>query len=56
VYLGDDTDVDIKGAFSIGMQAILLDRNQKQSGREPRPNYYATDLYKAVEWILKNRG
>jgi len=51
VYIGNDPGTDIKGAKQIGMQAILLDREQKNKDREPKPDYYANDLWEAWEWI-----
>ncbi len=52
VYIGDDMKVDVKGAQSIGMKAVLIDREQKQKSREILPDYIATSLDKAVEWIM----
>jgi len=51
VYLGNDPDTDVKGAKEVGMQAILLDRNLKIRNPEPKPDFYATDLWKAWQWI-----
>ncbi len=50
VYIGNDPETDVKGAKQIGMRAILLDRNLKQN-RELKPDFYATDLWEAWEWI-----
>jgi len=54
VYIGDDAGVDIKGARSIGMRTVLIDREQRQKTQEPKPDYYTTDLRKAAEWIKEN--
>jgi putative hydrolase of the HAD superfamily len=54
VYIGNDPGADVKGAKQTGMQAILLDREQKNKDREPKPDYYATDLWEAWEWIKRN--
>jgi putative hydrolase of the HAD superfamily len=54
VYVGDDTDADVKGAESIGMRTVLVDRSQRQKDREPRPDFYTTGLTQAVEWIQSN--
>jgi putative hydrolase of the HAD superfamily len=50
VYIGNDPETDVKGAKQIGMRAILLDRSLKQN-RELKPDFYATDLWEAWEWI-----
>jgi len=50
VYIGNDPETDVKGAKQIGMRAILLDRNLKQN-RDPKPDFYATNLWEAWEWI-----
>jgi len=54
VYIGNDASVDVKGAKSIGMQTILIDREQKQRHSEPKPDFYATNMENAQEWIEKN--
>lgn len=54
VYIGNDPEADIKGAKQIGMRAILLDREQKNKDCETKPDYYATNLWKAWEWIKKH--
>ena len=51
VYIGNDPGTDVKGAKQIGMQAILLDREQKNKDREPKPDHYANNLWGAWEWI-----
>jgi putative hydrolase of the HAD superfamily len=55
VYVGDALDTDVKGAKSIGMQAILIDREQKQNNTDLKPDFYATNLEKAAEWILGDK-
>jgi putative hydrolase of the HAD superfamily len=54
VYIGNDLETDVKGAQGIGMKAILLDRDQKARNPEPKPNFYAKDLWQAWEWIKGN--
>ena len=55
VYIGNDPEVDVKGARQTGMRAILLDRNKKNKNQEPKPDFYANNLWEAWEWI-KNSG
>jgi putative hydrolase of the HAD superfamily len=54
VYVGDDIKVDVKGAKTIGMKTVLIDRAQKQNNRELKPDYYTTNLEKAAEWIIES--
>jgi len=54
VYIGNDLETDVKGAQGIGMKAILLDRDKKGRNPEPKPDFYATDLWQAWEWIKEN--
>jgi putative hydrolase of the HAD superfamily len=54
VYVGNDLETDVKGAQSIGMKAILLDRERRVSNPEPNPDFYATDLWQAWKWIKGN--
>jgi len=51
VYIGNDPETDIRGAKQIGMKGILLDRNLKIKNPEPKPDFRASDLWKAWEWI-----
>ena len=51
VYIGNDPETDVKGAQAIGMQAILLDRDGKNRSQEPKPDFYATNLWEAWNWI-----
>ena len=51
VYIGNDPETDIKGAQGIGMQAILLDRNGENKNQDPKPDFYATNLWEAWNWI-----
>jgi len=53
VYIGNDLEKDVIGAKQIGMQAILLDRNQNQKNRAVEPDFYASNLWDAWEWIKK---
>jgi putative hydrolase of the HAD superfamily len=55
VYIGNDPEADVKGAKQVGMQAILLDRNSTNSNHEPKPDFYASTLWEAWDWI-KNRS
>jgi len=51
VYIGDNPYNDVKGANKIGMTSILLSRNLKSVIPGCEPNYYATDLWDAWDWI-----
>jgi len=51
VYIGNDTETDVKGSKGIGMQAILLDRYGKHKNQEPKPDFYATNLWETWNWI-----
>jgi putative hydrolase of the HAD superfamily len=51
VYIGNEPETDVKGAKQIGMQAILLDREAKNKNQEPKPDFYATNLWEAWDWI-----
>ena len=51
VYIGNDPETDVRGAKQIGMQAILLDRNSQHKNQEPKPDFYATNLWEAWNWI-----
>jgi putative hydrolase of the HAD superfamily len=53
VYIGNDPGMDVQGAKQIGMQAILLDREAKNKNQGPKPDFYATDLWEAWEWIKR---
>jgi putative hydrolase of the HAD superfamily len=55
VYIGDATDTDVTGAKSIGMQSILIDRERRQRNAEVKPDFYATHLDQAAEWIMENQ-
>lgn len=54
VYIGNDPETDVKGAKQIGMQAILLDRDSMNRKAEPGPDFYATNLWEAWNWIKTN--
>jgi putative hydrolase of the HAD superfamily len=54
VYIGNDPEADVKGAQGIGMKAILLDRQKGFRNPEPKPDFYATDLWQAWKWIKDN--
>jgi putative hydrolase of the HAD superfamily len=54
VYIGNEPETDVKGAKQIGMQAILLDREAKNKNQEPKPDFYATNLWEAWEWIKRS--
>ena len=51
IYIGDDADVDVKGAQSIGMQTALIDRRQDQKDEPYKADYYAVNLHKIEKWI-----
>jgi putative hydrolase of the HAD superfamily len=51
VYIGDDAEVDVRGAQSIGMQTALIDRRQDQKDRGPKPDYYTVNLRNIWEWL-----
>jgi putative hydrolase of the HAD superfamily len=53
IYIGDNPDDDVKGAKKIGMIPILLRRSLKSVIPGLEPDYYATDLWDAWEWIRK---
>lgn len=54
VYIGNDPETDVKGAQGIGIKAILLDREKRVRNPEPKPDFYATDLWQAWKWIKDN--
>jgi len=54
VYIGNDPETDVKGAQGVGMQAILLDRDGKNTEQEPKPDFYAKSLWDAWGWIKSN--
>jgi len=54
VYVGNDLETDVKGAQGIGMKGILLDREKRLRNPEPKPDFYANDLWQAWEWIKGN--
>ena len=54
VYIGNDLKTDVKGAQGVGMKAILLDRDKSVKNPEPKPDFYANDLWQAWEWIKRN--
>ena len=51
VYIGDNFERDIKGPKEIGMQVILVNRDQKENTQEIEADLYAKDLWEAWEWI-----
>jgi len=51
VYIGNEPATDVKGAKQINMKAILLDRNSNHRNPEPKPDFYATNLWEAWNWI-----
>jgi putative hydrolase of the HAD superfamily len=54
VYIGNEPETDVKGAKQINMKAILLDREAKNKNQEPEPDFYATNLWEAWEWIKRS--
>lgn len=53
VYIGDNPNNDVTGAKKIGMTSILLSRDLKSVIPGAEPDYYATDLWDAWEWIKR---
>jgi putative hydrolase of the HAD superfamily len=51
IYIGDNPHNDVKGAKEIGMTSILLSRQLKSVIPGYEPDYYATDLWDAWDWI-----
>jgi putative hydrolase of the HAD superfamily len=51
VYIGDNAEKDIMGPKEIGMQMILIERNQKEVNLKVKPDYRASELWQAWEWI-----
>jgi len=51
VYIGNDPKTDVKGAKQVAMQTILVDRETRQRNPNPRPDFYAKNLWEAWEWI-----
>jgi putative hydrolase of the HAD superfamily len=51
VYVGDNFERDVKGPKQIGMWVIVVNRNQKESNGELKPDFSAKDLWEAWEWI-----
>jgi putative hydrolase of the HAD superfamily len=56
IYIGDNPYNDVKGAREIGMTSILLSRSLKSVIPGCEPDYYATDLWDAWEWIKQNKS
>ena len=56
VYIGDNPYNDVKGAKKIGMSAILLSRALKSVIPGYEPDYYATDLWDAWDWIKQSNN
>jgi len=54
VYIGNDLETDVKGAQGIGMKTVLLDRDKRVRNPEPKPDFYATDLWQAWKWIKED--
>jgi putative hydrolase of the HAD superfamily len=54
VYIGNDPEKDVMGAKQIGMQAILVNRSPKNRNLEIEPDFYASNLWDAWEWIKKS--
>ena len=51
VYIGNDPETDLKGAQGVNMQTILLDREKKNESRQPKPDFYAKNLWEVLNWI-----
>ena len=54
VYIGDDPETDVKGAQRVRMQTILLDREKRNEDRQPKPDFYAKNLWEVWNWIKGN--
>jgi len=54
VYIGNDPETDVGGAKRAGMKAILLDRESENTNTEPKPDFYANNLWDAWGWIKSN--
>jgi putative hydrolase of the HAD superfamily len=55
IYIGDNPYNDVKGCKELGMKSILLSRTLKSVIPGYEPDYYATDLWDAWEWIKQIR-
>jgi putative hydrolase of the HAD superfamily len=51
VYIGNDPDRDVKGARQAGMRVILLERRGKGMRRPTEPDFRASNLWEAWQWI-----
>jgi len=51
VYIGDDPKKDIKGAKRAGMAAVLVNRNRQTPETEIEPDFCASSLWEACEWV-----
>jgi putative hydrolase of the HAD superfamily len=51
IYIGDNPYNDVKGAKEIGMTTVLLSRSLKSVIPGYEPDYYATDLWDAWDWV-----
>jgi putative hydrolase of the HAD superfamily len=54
VYIGNNAKADIKGAKEIGMQAILVTRDQEYNNHEIKPDFNANSLWEAWEWVKRS--
>ncbi len=53
IYIGDNPYNDVKGAKKIGMTSVLINRTSKDVAPGFEPDYNASDLRDAWEWIRK---
>lgn len=55
VFIGDHPEKDVKGARQVGMAVIMVDREGRgrRLERNAEPDFRATDLWEAWEWIIK---
>ena len=53
VYVGDSPENDVAGGKQIGMKTVLISRTLKSVIPGAEPDYYATDLWDAWEWIQR---
>ena len=54
VYIGNNPKTDIKGAKEIGMQAILVTRDQEYNNYDIKPDFNANSLWEAWEWVKRS--
>jgi 2-haloalkanoic acid dehalogenase type II len=53
VHLGDDADLDVRGALAAGLQAVWINRHGKAWAGEDQP-HIVTDLVEFEQWVMRN--